>query len=273
MQNTNPTIPYVADTSDIYHLFTLFCSHVFEQQNYFTQYQMKSTQLLNSEKTEEKLQDESNKSTSPYDFTEMHKNLCIYIKSVLDSEKVSLSSKSSRDIIYAMTAITDEIFLNTEWIGKEFWELNMLETKFFGTQVAGEAIFQKISELLEANDPLLLENAEIYIRLLSLGFKGKFREQDDESIKIDTYRSKLFEFISKNRKSSIETTKHRIFQKEYACTMPTIYRKLLPDGALITYISMFFVFMFIVFSSFVWILETKDIRKLLFDVSCIALRE
>jgi type VI secretion system protein ImpK len=203
----------------------------------------------------------------------MHKNICVYIKSILDSEKISLSSKNSKEIIYAMTAMADEIFLNMEWVGKSFWELNMLETKFFGTQVAGEAIFQRISELLEENDLLSLENAEIYIRLLSLGFKGKFRDMDDETMKIDMYRSRLFEFISKNKPSSIESTKHRIFQKEYTYTMPTIYRKLLPDGALITYISMFFIFMFLVISSFVWIFDTKNIKKLLFETSCIAMRE
>ncbi|MDR2157845.1 MAG: hypothetical protein LBO02_00820, partial [Holosporaceae bacterium] len=59
----------------------------------------------------------------------------------------------------------------------------------------------------------------------------------------------------------------------YTYTIPTIHRKLLPDAAVINYVCSFFVFMFLVVSSVVWMFETKDIKRLLEDISKIALRE
>jgi type VI secretion system protein ImpK len=172
-----------------------------------------------------------------------------------------------------MAAIADEIFLNIEWEGKQYWEENMLESKFFGTQIAGDEIFQRINQLFSEYEPLSIEKAEIYIKMLSLGFRGRYAGMEEESLEINMYRRKLFEFITKNDKESIAMAEFRLFQKEYTYTIPTIHRKLLPDGAIITYISAFFAFMFLVISTVVWIFETKDLRRLLFEISCIALRE
>ena len=87
------------------------------------------------------------------------------------------------------------------------------------------------------------------------------------------YRRKLFDFITKRDREAIITAEYRIFQKEYTFTMPTVRRKLLPDGAIVTYLSIFFLFMFLSISTMVWLIETRDLHRLLNEISDIALRE
>lgn len=280
------------DTSNLRNMFGIFCVYIFGLRDSILENNHKvstSSHLPNnlekSSKDEKKTTDPKNnlldisstveeiKFDPNNDYRLIHKNICICIKSALDSEKISAFHKNTREIIYVMVSLADEIFLNMDWKGKAFWETNMLESNFFGTQVAGEEIYKKIDELLKERNSLSLEKAEVYIKTLSLGFKGKFRGQDDEEKNIDIYRIKLFNFISIEDKSYSDATEYRIFQKEYTYTIPTIHRKLLPDSSIITYYSLFFVFIFLIISTFIWILETKDIFRLLFDISCIALRE
>ena len=206
-------------------------------------------------------------------FRLIHHSISMLLKALMDSEKASSFHKSTKEIIYAMTAIADEVFLNMDWNGKRYWEENMLETKFFGSQIAGDEIFNRIDKLISEKEPLGTEKAEIYLDMLSLGFKGKFRGIDEETTEINMYRRKLFDFITKRDREAIITAEYRIFQKEYTFTMPTVRRKLLPDGAIVTYLSIFFLFMFLSVSTMVWLIETRDLHRLLNEISDIALRE
>ncbi|MDR3187050.1 MAG: DotU family type IV/VI secretion system protein [Holosporaceae bacterium] len=209
--------------------------------------------------------------TVDVDHTALHKSMSSLVKFTLENEELSLS-EDLKDVVYVMAALADEIFLNMDWDGKQYWEENMLEYRYFGTQIAGDEIFKKIGRLFLENEPLSTEKAEIYLQALSLGFKGKYRGLDGEQGEINAHRNRLFEFIQKNDKSMF-LIGHRLFQREYTHTIPTIHRKLLPDASIINYISAFFVFMFLVISSIVWLFETRDIRLLLADISSIATRE
>lgn len=206
-------------------------------------------------------------------FRLIHHSISMLLKALMDSEKASSFHKSTKEIIYAMTAIADEVFLNMDWNGKRYWEENMLETKFFGSQIAGDEIFNRIDKVISEKEPLGTEKAEIYLDILSLGFKGKFRGIDEETTEINMYRRKLFDFITKRDREAIITAEYRIFQKEYTFTMPTVRRKLLPDGAIVTYLSTFFLFMFLSISTMAWLIETRDLHRLLNEISDIALRE
>ncbi|MDR1561122.1 MAG: DotU family type IV/VI secretion system protein [Holosporaceae bacterium] len=238
-----------ADTSDLSIAFEIFCTHVFSSRKDITK------KIENKE----------------IDYKTLHKSLSLFLKTTLENETSSLN-KDLKDIVYAMAAICDEVFLNMDWEGKQYWEENILENRYFGTQIAGDKIFEIINELLTERETLSTKKAEIYLKILSLGFKGKYRGMENEQIQIGVYRKRLFEFIEKNDKSMF-LIGHRLFQKEYTHTLPTIHRKLLPDASIINYISAFFVFMFFVISSVVWIFETRDIRQLLNEISSIALRE
>jgi type VI secretion system protein ImpK len=213
---------------------------------------------------------ENNKAT--VDYKALHKSMSLILKASLQEERSLSAEVDAREIVYIMAAVADEVFLNIEWPGKEYWEENILEQQHFGTQIAGEKIFNQIDDLAMKKEPLSARKAEVYLKALALGFKGKYRGCEDERLEIDLYREKLFDFIQRNDKS-IFFIGNRLFQKEYTYTIPTIHRKLLPDAAIINYVCAFFVFMFTVISSVVWLFETKDMRLLLTDMSKIALRE
>ncbi|MDR2723603.1 MAG: DotU family type IV/VI secretion system protein [Holosporaceae bacterium] len=205
------------------------------------------------------------------DYKALHKSLSSILRASLLEENLSFGS-DTKEIVYVMAALSDEVFLNIEWSGKEYWKENMLEQQHFGTQIAGEKIFDKINDFLMEKNPLSIKKVEVYLKTLSLGFKGKYRGCDDEEAEIDLYRRKIFNFIQQNDKS-IFLISNRLFQREYTYTIPTIHRKLLPDTSIINYLCAFFIFMFTVISSTVWLFETKDLRLLLTDISRIALRE
>ncbi|MDR2765909.1 MAG: DotU family type IV/VI secretion system protein [Holosporaceae bacterium] len=201
----------------------------------------------------------------------LHKSISSLLKIALENEESLCFGQDFREVVYLMAALADEIFLNMEWSGKEYWEENMLEYRYFGSQMAGDEVFNKINELL-VTDGASTPKAEIYLKALALGFKGKYRDAEDEEAGIDAHRNHLFDFIQKNDKS-LFIVGGRFFQKEYGYTIPTIHRKLLPDNSIVNYVCWFFIFMFLTVSSVVWVFETKDLRRLLAEISNIATRE
>jgi type VI secretion system protein ImpK len=209
--------------------------------------------------------------TEGLDFKHTYQAISAFLKASMENEQNLAFTNEIKEIIYLMAAIADEIFLNMEWDGKKYWEDHMLEQRFFGSQIAGEAIFEKINELITERQSPSIEKAEVYLKALALGFKGKFRGLEEELAQINSYRDRLYDFIAKYDTSIIDLG-FVLFQKEYTRTIPTIHRKLLPDAAIVTYISSFFVFMFLVISLLVWMLETSDLRRLLQDISTVALK-
>lgn len=202
----------------------------------------------------------------------IHKSMTILLKSMLENERMAVFRKSSREVIYAMAAMADEVFLNMDWGGKHFWEGHMLETQFFDTQIAGDEIFTRITEVLEQKDAIGTEKAEIYLDMLMLGFKGRFRETEEENTEINMYKNKLFNFITRRNREEVLGAENRLFQKQYDYTMPTVRRKLLPDGGIVTYIATCFLVIFLGVSTIVWLVETMELSRLLNEISNMVLR-
>jgi len=93
---------------------------------------------------------------------------------------------------YVMAALADEIFLHSDWPGRFAWNLNLLETRFYGTHVAGEQFFQRIERLVaSALDAGRRELLKVYLMALSLGFQGKFRGTTHRS-ELERYRRLLY---------------------------------------------------------------------------------
>ena len=97
---------------------------------------------------------------------------------------------------YAMAALADEIFINLDWIGRDTWREHLLEMKLFGTHRAGDALFERIEELLRDRDSVYNELARIYLMVLALGFQGKYRGSQEADRNIENYRRRLFRFIN-----------------------------------------------------------------------------
>ncbi len=100
-----------------------------------------------------------------------------------------------QEALYSMVALLDEVFLSFSWPGKDRWENNLMEKQIFHTQVAGELFFRKIEALIQANDPVRRDIAILYLMTLALGFKGKYRGEDDEG-RLDWYRQQLYVMVN-----------------------------------------------------------------------------
>jgi len=211
---------------------------------------------------------EQKKLITQNDVSTIHNTLKTFIKQHFDHD---VPTQYSRDILYLMTALADEIFLNITWNGKKYWEEHMLEYEFFKTQIAGNQIFNRINELLQ-NRNFPADIAKIYLETLAFGFKGKFRGTSSETEEIKALRKQLYDFIEKSTKT-IFNSHSRLFQKQYACTLPTIPRQLLPDFNQLLYVCCGIIFVFFIFGSIAWMIETKDLNLLLDEISAIALRE
>lgn len=101
-----------------------------------------------------------------------------------------------REAQYAMVALADDLFLHVvEWNGAEVWRTNHLEHRVFQSRLAGERIFDRMEALLQSGDRRLEQLASVYLSLLSLGFRGRYRGEAGE-VRVQEYAARLFQMIS-----------------------------------------------------------------------------
>lgn len=85
------------------------------------------------------------------------------------------------DILYAVVAFIDEQLLQqVKWNQQQNWIPLMLELKLFGSRNSGEKLINRMQELSETSHELSDEQKALvkcYLRVLWLGFDGKFRNQ------------------------------------------------------------------------------------------------
>jgi type VI secretion system protein ImpK len=99
-----------------------------------------------------------------------------------------------REAQYVMAALADELFLTEQIGGEGFWGGQLLETHFFRTRFAGEAIFERIDSLLASPGADRNELAAVYLTALALGFRGRYRHRDDRGA-LAGYRARLHAMI------------------------------------------------------------------------------
>lgn len=121
-----------------------------------------------------------------------------------------------REAQYIMAALADELFLDLEWEGREAWGSDLLETRLFGTHVAGERIFQRIDQLLAERDLAYREIKVIYLLALSLGFQGMYRGGAIEEV--ERYRAALYDLVFP-RQASVTRGERRLFPQSYMHTL------------------------------------------------------
>jgi type VI secretion system protein ImpK len=139
-----------------------------------------------------------------------------------------LSLSHFRDSHYLMAALADEIFLNLPWKGAQIWQENMLEAQLFQVQMAGEQFFKKLDLLLSTNEQNRGEIALIYLFCLSFGFKGQFRDRDDEQ-KITWYMDQLYILVNGGAHGIIRNNQDHMVQNCYDFTLTEPPSRGLPD--------------------------------------------
>lgn len=119
---------------------------------------------------------------------------------------------------YIMAGLADEIFLHlVAWPGREAWRHHLLEEQLFGSHIAGEKFFHNLDALLDGDDPAQTELATLYLLALALGFRGKYRDRDDEG-RLDDYRQRLFALIAQ-RPCALGSAPGPLFPEPYAYTL------------------------------------------------------
>ncbi|HET7321044.1 MAG TPA: DotU family type IV/VI secretion system protein, partial [Longimicrobiaceae bacterium] len=164
-----------------------------------------------------------------------------------------------REAQYVMAALADEIFLHLEWEGREAWASNLLETRIFGTHLAGERIFQRIEQLLADRDAAHREIEVVYLLALSLGFEGRYRGVGRDEL--ERLRTGLYELVFP-RQPSLIRGERRLFPQTYMHTldrsdpirMPATARWVVALVAVIT--------LYVAAAHGVWLHVTHDLRQM-----------
>lgn len=122
-----------------------------------------------------------------------------------------------REAQYAMAALADDLFIHeVEWNGREIWRTSLLEHALFRTRLAGERVFDRMEALLASNDRRLSQLAAVYLLVLGLGFKGRYRTPGGDA-QLRGISARLFEFIAGR-------------DADLAAAMPTAERALFPQA-------------------------------------------
>ena len=100
------------------------------------------------------------------------------------------------DAQFAMAALADELFGNTEWSGRASWPKFRLEPKLYRTHGADLEVFKRIDKLLKElpDSTVARDLARVYLLVLAAGFQGKWRPFGLLR-PIAEYRRRLYEYV------------------------------------------------------------------------------
>jgi type VI secretion system protein ImpK len=111
------------------------------------------------------------------------------------SHSESTAARAATDELrYLMSAMADELLLSRDWPGRARFTETLIETRLFGSSVAGDQIFQRIDVLLAGAGDTAPPMAELYLFAISTGFEGRHRglRADDA---LQPLRDSLFRLI------------------------------------------------------------------------------
>ena len=95
--------------------------------------------------------------------------------------EAQLDSATISDVKYAIAAFVDEKVMSSVWPNKLTWMGKPLQLEYFGDNLAGEGVYQKLSKLRQAGDRNI-DALEVYYLCLQLGFEGMYRMRGLEQL-------------------------------------------------------------------------------------------
>jgi type VI secretion system protein ImpK len=184
-------------------------------------------------------------------------------KQAMDAERTGgdFGSGFFREAQYVMAAMADEVFLTMDWEGRESWQSNLVETRLFGTHAAGQVFFEKLERLLDSRDPAHSEVGVLYLLALALGFRGKYRGQEDGGA-IDRYKRKLFSFVAR-RDPDLYRSARRLFPLTYAHTLDQGKSRLLPSSLKWWLLAGFIFILLLILQHGIWVGMTTELMETL----------
>jgi type VI secretion system protein ImpK len=177
----------------------------------------------------------------------------------------SYTYSSFRETLYAVVALTDEVFLKMQWYGVDYWKSNILESRLFKTRSAGDKVFEEMDIFLSTPNVLKADLAAVYLSILSFGFSGKFGSTSHLEIK--QYKTRFYELIFQQKLMYLEGESQHLIPQHDLRTVTPPSRVDLPDPyAWYNYYFMGII-VFLLVSYFAWFDSTYEIRNLLSSLS------
>lgn len=165
-----------------------------------------------------------------------------------------------REAQYAMAALADEILLHTPWAGRDLWQDHLLETRLFGTAVAGERLFERMDQVLHAREAGFVELAKIYFLALVLGFEGGCRGRSTQ--RLLHYRQQLFAFITSHEGAGAASSA-MVLPQAYDHTLVEGEATLLPDPRRWAWVLVLVVLTMLILSTAIWQNLTHEMAHVL----------
>lgn len=92
------------------------------------------------------------------------------------SHSTSTTTRAATDELrYLMAALADELLLSRDWPGRSRFTETLIETRLFGSSVAGDVIFERIDAQLAGKADVSPAMAPLYLFAISVGFEGRHR--------------------------------------------------------------------------------------------------
>lgn len=163
---------------------------------------------------------------------------------------------------YIMVLLADEVFLGFEWIGRKYWENNLLEARLFHTQRGGELFFQRLEALLEEKDPVKVDLSVIYLFALALGFRGQYRDATHKEILLQ-YRQQLFSFMSHRASDLYRGERAYLNDAPYQHNIVNEHRRGLPEVRLwlLTFTGVLVSYLFVSYA--LWNSSVREVSRAL----------
>lgn len=167
-----------------------------------------------------------------------------------------------REAEYVMAALADEVFLSRDWEGRQIWSQNLLESRLFGTHVAGERLFERAEEILREREDR--EMAMVHLLALSLGFQGQYRGQGDVRVLEDT-RARLLAFISRGGSGPLGDGT-QLFPQAYGHTLEGDSHTRLPSTARWTVVLAVALVAYLVVGHLLWMDASGALHELVHQI-------
>lgn len=166
-----------------------------------------------------------------------------------------------REAQYLMAALADEVLLHRlDWDGRDLWTDHLLENALFGTQVAGEKVFDRLEVILGEGGRIHPDLASIYLATLSLGFRGRlWRPADARELR--GYRQGLARAIARYDPDLTRHEKGHLFPGAYAATLTEGRAVRLPHVRPWLMALAGLVIAFLMVTHVVWQMRTSDIDR------------
>ncbi len=168
--------------------------------------------------------------------------------------------ESVENFKYCLVAFADEMIIDSNLSVFMHWHTSLIEGIFFQTQMSGQKMFQFMNQILQQSLPYRYDFAELCIYMLSLGFRGQYRDSQNNNY-INWYKRELFVLIAQHNPNVVAHNHTKLFPQCYEST-PKIPMTLgLIDKKSWAALFISFSVIYIIMSQIIWLLSTRDVYQ------------